>query len=594
MNGLPDGFPQAPYASVDDQALSEEDQRIRAYYAGLPAQEPAQSIQPKVAEYYGPAGPQPPTPPAAPAVPPPYQPNPGLPGYNPNPGAATTVAPQQPSVGGILGATPPASKPLSADAQEFKLGAKLSEAPLHAAPPIAPTEKENADLAAFIKSQQKKPAAGGGGGGGKANPDPYGILGAQRRMVGSYDTEADAIRHAAEAEGDKATMIGMHRAEMSRRMQEDAAIEHAEQEHATQLFTSQLTELSGQLDEVRSRKIQPIKTSEAAGELGWLGIIGAALGGFQQGLQHLKSNPYMDHINTVIDRQMAADERNLANEKDSIQAKMNLLGQQRAVFKDDMLAKAATRNLYYESLKEEIAAEASQYDVASYRANAEKAIAEITRQQAALQKQIGDQARAQAMSAASQQYARTKEVRDFRNQVYDKVLTATGNPAIAEQEANRQTALTFAPGMVSTERPGGTASKDPISAVPKGLQNEAYKELKEYTDAQKAKASLDQAFAQFGNTSTVFGNRDTWKAAVRTAIKPHIKGANSDKDLEALIDPFVPSTGESDANRAAKLQAAKQLLDSGVTTPTLDTHSPGWRPTSSAESRAALGATPHK
>lgn len=394
----------------------EEEARIASYYGGTPgvnmsdAGTPPMSVEDPAAAYYGP---------------PPGQ----------------TSAPAAP---------PPVSSPADSMTGEFKLGAQLSEAPMAPPPPVGPTMRDNREFEAFKAQQAAKPKPAVSSGPGRpANPDPYGIRGAERQMVGSYEQQKGATTNIANTESARVDDVTSRQRDLAKRKQADIEAQFVRDEDANRRFDSSMAEVQRQLDEVKSRKIRPLAHLADNPGLQFASILGGIFGGIYQAVNHLSSNPFLDQMNKMADQQIAVDEKNIDNERAAVGQKMNLLQQQRATFRDNAAARLQLKNLYYEAAKDEIAAEASKYDSPLYQERARMAIGDLEREQGKLMRDLGAALQAKDQAAAAQAYARMKEVRDFRNQVYDKVLAAGYTPAQAEVEANRQTAIVYAPGTAS-------------------------------------------------------------------------------------------------------------------------------------------------
>ena len=423
------------------------------------------------------------------------------------------------------------------------------------------------------------------------NPDPYGIKAATSKMMGSYDAQSAAVGAMGEAQAGKAQATANLQTEHAKRMAEDAELARREDMLAQRSFDSQMTELQQQLHDVKAKKIKPMTMMEASGELGGLGIIGAIVGGMYAGLTG-KENPFLAEMNRVIDRQMAADEKSLDNEKDAVGQKMNLLGQQRQIFSDRRLAREATRNLYYESFKHEIEAEALKYDIPAYKANAADAIAKIEREQGGLQLKLGEGLRAQAASSANAQMSRTREVQQAYRETYDKALAAGLGPQQAEFEAKRLIDVLYNQSQ-STQRAPQAPGADPISNVPKGLQNEAAKEFSSQASTGKVLTSIKGSFQDWRSTGAMSPRQlDSVRSAIAGTIMSSVPGIRSDVDFKEIVEPNLPKMGDSDETLRKKEATIARFVESKVATPILDAHSPGWRKPTTSESNAALGAKP--
>lgn len=475
----------------------------------------------------------------------------------------------------------------------------ISFAPPGAAPqppPMGPTAADDAAFQAKMAQVTAAPAAPpprpvARGGGAPANPDPYGIRAAQRGMVGAFDAREDALRRASAAEQDKAVMIGDHAAEIARRRTEDAAIQQMEAQTAADDFGARMTELERQLDDVQTKKLNPHRLMDDSPGLGFLAVIGGAIGGAYEGLTG-KDNPFMKQLNIMIDRQMAADERNLDAESKGVGQKMNLLAQQRAIFHDTEAAKMAAQALYYQAAQDEIQAEAARYDTPIHQARADDAVAQIEMQKQDLLAKIAEHNRALAMQGAASQFARQKEVQATYRDVYDKVLAQTQNPALAEQEARRQIGVIYSPGAVG-ERSAAPMTRDPVSLVPKDQRTEAVKELTAYSNKDKVVSAIGKSFQQWRDTSTASPRQlASTRSAISGTIMANVPGIRSDVDFKEIVEPNLPERGDSEETLRLKEATIRNFVESKVTTPILDAHAPGWRAPTKDEQRASLGLKP--
>lgn len=381
----------------------EELARMKAYYEGTPGQNMSDP-----AAYYGvPANeiipmqsaPAPAPAPVAPMVQP------------PPPAAAAPPPPPAPAP-----APPPAATP------DFVSGLSSHEAAQrkqHWA--THPTPAEDAELAAFSQKAQQQartplaptavaPAGGGGFGALQSK-----VRADQTAMLGTFDAEKEAKRREFTAEIDKAADIAPKRAELARLQMEDVAIARAEERDASARFDAHLAETQRQLDDVRSRKVDPGRYMSERGSP-FMAVIGRMVGGAYMGLNRLSSNPFMDDLNRAIKDDIDAQKTDIENEKTAVQGRMNLLTQMRTQFKDHQLAELQSRNLLYESAKTQIEADAARFDSPIMQARADQAIGAIDREQKKLQTSIDQQAltaaQQQAAAAAAAAKAARKELFD--------------------------------------------------------------------------------------------------------------------------------------------------------------------------------------
>lgn len=442
---------------------------------------------------------------------------------------------------------------------------------------------DDREFEAYKKLISTRKPAGGGGGGGPANPDPFGVKGAQQKFLGTFDEERDALRAGAVAEGDRASTVAGMRADLARQQQEDAAVHAHEVELAQSGFDAHMGEVQRQLDAVREQKVDPGRLMRGDG-MAMMGVVGGLLGGLYMGLNKLDHNPFLDDLNRQIDRDIAVQEKNIDGARRDVGDRMNLLREQRATFKDNELAKLQSKQLMYEATKQSIEARAADYDQPIVQARVGQAVSIIDRAQAQTDMEIkaAAQRHAQAMAAAgaAQMKAQQLEMRKAFADTYADNVKAGMSPAQAEAEAGRMVQNLFQGG--ANERPAATAAGsggDPLANVPKTERSEAAKELREHADRENAKKAIDKAFATYAASDvTDRSKRDALKAQVRALIKPHMKGANSDVDMDMLINPLVPDGGlTTQAAQNSKRDAAKAILDAEGTTPLLDRHSPGWK-----------------
>lgn len=455
----------------------------------------------------------PPPPPAAPPpdVPPPPPPQTpeqaknaallgGLLGSDPGAAARAYFGPSKPQP-----PPPPGTKP--ADAKT--LAPFIAGAGVDHTPPPEPgttvrglTDKSAMDIGPITTSSPgpataPKPA---GGGGGPVNADPYGIKAAQKAMLGSYGQEADALRMGAQGQIAQNEHTSALAQELARRQEEDAAIAHQEQEQAQQHFDAQMAVAQQQLDDVRDQKIDPKRLMHDTGSK-VLAIVGGLIGGLYQGLTKQAENPFLNDLNKAIDRDIAAQEKDIANSREGVGMQLNLLAQQRAQFKDTQTAKLQIRNMAYEAAKQQIAAEAQRYESPMVQARADQAIAQVSRQQAQLQEQIGKSLQAQAAAGAAQSVAAKKQMMEMYRTVYDKTfdkMVESYGPDVAGKvaEAEARRAVGVATFSNVGERPDYSKITPGGGAMPKEL-------VKNKAEAQLAVDSANKLFDSMKNEPAV-------------------------------------------------------------------------------------------
>jgi hypothetical protein len=395
-----------------------------------------------------------------------------------DPGFAESImgqppVPVVPSVPEIAAPPPPEAGPplqlstIQGDAQRMRLemgGRPPAPAPAPEAAP-GPTPDDDAEFARFM-AQQEAPSQAAAPQASPApmraaaprNPDPFGVQAARAGLMGTYDEQRESMRREATAREDSSMLLSEERKRMAREQEEDAAIARLEQEQAQESFDEQMGEVKRQLDDVKSKKIDPTRLMRDDG-MALMSVLGGLLGGLYQGIHGLQSNPFLDQLNKQIDRDIAAQQAEIDNARTGVNDRMNLLSQQRAMFKDTALAKLQARNLYYEAAKESLAADAMAYEGRIEAERAEQGIALLSREQATLQTKIAEDAKkaAAAKAAAQAAHARAerKELRGIYKEIFEKTLSETGDPARAEYEAHRQSQELFVG--ASAPRPAGEA-----------------------------------------------------------------------------------------------------------------------------------------
>lgn len=359
------------------------------YYSGGYTPAPtASTYASDPASYYGP----PPAPPVAAPAPPPPEMTLAMPSALPPEDPTAMVSP--------MGSQPPA--PMSTMPTQ---STRPEPSFTRDAPPGGPVIGPPVARQGYATSEYAKthPKAGGGAG----NPDPFGVKARTGEWLGTFDTEKNAIRRVAVAEGDRADMMSGEEKMLAQRRADDAVIMQTERDEAEKHFAERMTEQQRQLDELREKKIDPDRLMREDG-MAFKAIIGGMFGGLYMGINKLSSNPFIDQLNKQIDRDINAQEKNIANERAAVGERMGMLREQRATFRDNETAKLQTRNMYYEAVKQNIAAEAAKYDQPILQARADQAINAVDRQQKEIQKALAERNQAQAAAAAAATIAARK------------------------------------------------------------------------------------------------------------------------------------------------------------------------------------------
>lgn len=347
----------------------------------------------------------------------------------------------------VLGAPPSAPVPVTdlGEIGEPAPGPSFARGPAQpdtAPPPGASPEAARAAQAlAYYGGAGGKPKSGGGAGGarGPAGPSEYekGI----KALRGTYDEDKAATQRGSDAEKARADLIAAGAADIARQKQDDQAIQQLEAANAAKHFEDYSAETQRQIDDVRAKRIEPNRAYADTGNA-VLAAIGGALGGLYQGLNKMTSNPFIDQMNKNIDRDIAAQEADLRTQKEGIAERKGLLAEMRATYKDKALADLQARNLYYEGAKEELAAQAAQYDSPAIQSRADQAISAISREQAKLD--INEAIRKAAAAQAAATAAEHRRQVDFENALklqhaQNETLTAGAQAAKDLRAGNEKT-----------------------------------------------------------------------------------------------------------------------------------------------------------
>lgn len=444
----------------------EELDRAQAYWSGNASNMSTPGAPPPPqdpAAYYGP-------PPAPPAGPPPLPPAVAA---RPDVQAALADIGAPVGAGPAMGPPPKTREPVAFERDM----------------PAPPKPREPV---AFERGPSPAPAPrGGGGGGAPVNPDPYGKNAANTQYLGTFDAEKDALERKAAAEGDKAVMSADLQREHARRKEEDASIARLHEDTFRETVDKEMAGIRKDLDDVRARKIDPYAGMGATG-YAIVGLVGQLVGGMIPAkLRANNANPIAAAIQDYTNRYIDAQKAEIDNAKAGVEGRMNLLKQQVTTHKDQLSAELATRNLLYESMKEELEAEKARWDVPIFKANADKSIAEVDRQQKIVQKALAEEKEKKALAAAGAAASARAQVAKMRQAIYEKVLEATGSPALAEQEADRQTLIQTGNRNLAGARPpeaqGGEPALDKTGRAKVALES------------HQAKQELDANFAAIEN-----------------------------------------------------------------------------------------------
>lgn len=174
--------------------------------------------------------------------------------------------------------------------------------------------------------------------------------------------------------------------------------------------------------------------------------LGAALGGGLAAMNGGGTNTSLDRLDKIIDKDIAAQNSEIANKKDSLTARSSLFGQMLQETGDRRLAAMQTKKLMYDAMDLKFKADADRLGIPELRTNAEIHGQELDRKRNDLTAEMAKQslANARAAAAAQVQAQRAAEERQWQHQVEITKLkqeqqkidieAGKGNPADKERQ----------------------------------------------------------------------------------------------------------------------------------------------------------------
>lgn len=537
------------------------------------------------------AGPPLPPPPAAPLPPPQLDPA-AIPPFNyaayfgggkaPAPAAAPPPPGPPPGAGlspelqgqldKTLGAPPPPRPGIIPDYDGTS--PILGLAPPNARPgdlPIAPPPPPGAGTKTLapVTVQGSPPPRGGSGGGG----GDFGMSAIHKDLYSTFRNEQGNIQDASTIDRARSDAVAAGNAVIAQDRMDDAVRRQAEAEHQQKIFGAYQEDTQRQLDEVRNRTVDPNRLYRDSGSVA-LAIVGGLLGGLYQGVNKLQSNPFIDQMNKNIDRDIALQERELDRSTKAVLDRRSLLGDMRTTYKDNEYAKLQAKNLYYEGMKETIAAEAATYDSPAIQVRANQAINGVQRQQDALKlKDAAQQASARTTQAA---FARAQEQRDFDNRIkLEESITHRITAERSGEKGKPSLASRFIPTGQDEHGVTGILARSPEEAAKTVERRQAREELRaEINNALKIRESegaLGRTLNRNNPDAPIQIYTPEWQTLIRqsqaalTASKNKASGLGAfDKGTEALLAKEIgdlESRGSSSDVRLRGLLAQLERAD---------------------------------
>jgi hypothetical protein len=292
------------------------------------------------------------------------------------------------------------------------------------------------------------------GGGGGVPRTLAELRAAQQAQLGALDQEKDIVQTLGVDQAGRALAFGDRLEQDAMRMREDAEDQRQVDAAAAEKldrFMARNVELA---DDIARQKIDPdrfwkTRTGAQSFALGLSAALGGALGA-----QHGGANKALDRIDHLIAQDIQAQETDITNQARGLQARQTIFGQMLQETGDRRLAAMQTRSLFYDSMKQKLAADAERLGIPEIRTKAQLVTNEIDQRQKALQTQLAAQAHQQyvqqAQAAASARRAAMAkaealeaEARKAYQHTFETLLKEGYGPAEAEREASRQVRVEY-------------------------------------------------------------------------------------------------------------------------------------------------------
>ncbi len=282
-------------------------------------------------------------------------------------------------------------------------------------PPAAPPPASSAPVSPVMPAAA--PAATGGMGKLTKRRDAD-----RAQFLGTYDEEQAAVDREAAARMAQNTAVASFQAEQAERQEQDAAIQHQEARQVQDTHAAYLAKTNSMIDDLAREKTDPNRvfhSGDTARDVSFtLGaMLLGGLGGLASGVQG-GPNQGIGMLNQIIDRDIAAQDKDLANKRGVIQARDTIYGQMRQAYGDKQAADAAFKAGAIETAKTRLIALTADTSNPVTRAQAEKSLALLEREQAQHMTTFSQQALtlAQQQAAASAAAARTRldKEREYR------------------------------------------------------------------------------------------------------------------------------------------------------------------------------------
>lgn len=254
-------------------------------------------------------------------------------------------------------------------------------------------------------------AAGGSMGGGGGMGGLMGRLrGAQHNQLNTLDEQKDLVEQRGDLVAERVDSEAKMQELAAARMKRDAEVMQEHQKAAEAKHEAFLQRNQQLADDIGAQKIDPgrlMQNTSAAGK------IGMAISGFLAGVGG-QGPAFMQRIDNMVGEDVKAQIANVDNKKSALAGRQSLFAQMMQESGDRRVAEAQTRNLIYESVKQDLAAKSARLGIPEIQNSAAMTAKEIqSSKQDPLQTQIATEnlRNAQAAAAAAAAAQRQAEER---------------------------------------------------------------------------------------------------------------------------------------------------------------------------------------
>lgn len=253
------------------------------------------------------------------------------------------------------------------------------------AAPAAPVDEVVSSPGVIPANAPRLNAQGGvtAPGGAQGGPGGSSMGNLIRAKGDTYRDQADAMGRRSDYEAEQSDIMAGAKAKQAKDLRDAAEDQRIHDETFQRTIDEYTAKSQAIADAIATKKIDASRSYSDSGA-GALAVVGGLLGGLYQGVNKMATNPFIDQMNKVIDRDIAIQEKELANQKDMLADRRNGLGQMIAHFKDKRLAKAEYKKMLMTAAWNDAEARAAGFDsdiikarVEEQRAPFERAIVDL-------------------------------------------------------------------------------------------------------------------------------------------------------------------------------------------------------------------------